>query len=525
MGNSCDCCGPLPVRSGVEHGSPSPVRRLLWLAVVVASGLYVCGPIIDPDLWWHITVGKWILAHQDVPRVDYWNMFSAGKPWRAYSWSSEAVLAMLDGVWGIKGLLAAKMLLAILISASLFYCLGRISRDWFFGGLLGMYATASCFNHFTLRPQSLIWVLLIWLIYTVDLIGCRGLSGRRACALFMIMMLWANTHLTTALGIFVALGWLWQRGRIALAVKVGAICFLGTLITPYLGGEWLTFFAKSGHPFRHSAIAEFKPATILQYSTAFLAVLAVFCGVFLHHRPRALPFARLLTALAMILAGLAVVKFLPWAVIYLCACVGSIWEDAGDDRSVLGELAEGIERLRRIFEWLPEAGLTFVFLCAAFLSYSRTWAAPLDLEHVPVAAVDFIQQHKLPRPILNEFGKGGYLMYRFSDAAGNLEERVPIDGRTNVNDPVIWRKFFDALQGRNNWREYIDAVNPGTIIWNTHSALSSLLLEDAGWCEVFRSKATEVGYAVYVKREYWERHYPELKSVDCSPTAAMENAG
>ncbi len=103
-------------------------RVLLWFSLVVVVGSYICLPVADPDLWWHITVGKWIVAHGEVPHVDYWNMFSNDKLWRAYSWSNEIVLALIDARWGPRGLAIAQVILGISLVACLQYVFGRLAR-------------------------------------------------------------------------------------------------------------------------------------------------------------------------------------------------------------------------------------------------------------------------------------------------------------------------------------------------------------------------------------------------------------
>ena len=113
------------------------MKQLLWVSLVIMVGSYISLSIGDPDLWWHITIGRWIVSHQTVPRVDYWNMFSGDKLWRAYSWSNEVLLALVDQWAGEKGLLIFQILLACSLAGTLFYIYGRIARDYFVGSLLG----------------------------------------------------------------------------------------------------------------------------------------------------------------------------------------------------------------------------------------------------------------------------------------------------------------------------------------------------------------------------------------------------
>ena len=315
-------------------GNSAFTKFLLWFSLAVTVGSYICAPIADPDLWWHIVVGRWILAHRQIPTVDYWNMFSSAAEWRAYSWSNEVVLALIDREWGMKGLVVSQLLLAITLTASLQFFVGRLARDHFFGAFFGMYVAAACYNHFTLRPQSVVWILFAGAIVLADEIVERGLSKRRLALLAATGCFWANTHLTAALGLVAVFLWTIQsadaRLRFQLALKSSAAFFLGTLCTPYVGGEWFTLFEKTGHPLKYQSIAEFQPATILQYSAVFV-VLLVFVLLVVSYTTRNLPtIARGLLALAMLFAGLTAVKFLPFAGIAWVSLFGVWWRQITD---------------------------------------------------------------------------------------------------------------------------------------------------------------------------------------------------
>lgn len=488
------------------------MRQILWLAIVVATGTYICGPLMDPDLWWHITVGRWMLAHHQLPSVDLWNRFALNTPWRPYSWSNEIIFAWLDQHFGAHGLLSFKILIGVSLAFTLFYVYGRLARDWFFGGLLGMFSTAACYNHFTLRPQSIVWIFLALLLNELDRVEQQGLTRKRACNLILITALWANTHITAGLTLLVAGMFLFWPWRWKLALQALGCCFLGTLITPHFGGEWLTFFNTSSHPFQHSSIAEFHPATIMQHSTAFLVIVGALLLLFWHRVPQALDPSKLLLAAAFALIGLAVVKFLPFAVIIMSSLCALYWRKESSDFSVFGNIADGISRLGDLYARVPQEGLAFVFICMAVVNIVPLWRQPISKEIVPVEAVDFMQNHNLPHPIMNDFGRGGYIMYRYSNQRGELEHPVPIDGRTNVNSPEAWETSRQALLGQENWKSYFDLVKPNTVLWPRESPLTIILLESPEWCRVYKNGSQTNGFSVFVKSAL---RSPDLSSDDC----------
>jgi hypothetical protein len=154
--------------------------------------------------------------------------------------------------------------------------------------------------------------------------------------------------------------------------------------------------------------------------------------------------------------------------------------------------------------------------CLAAMNISARGKALIDDGLVPKAAVDFIQKHRLNAPILNEFTAGGYLMYRFSTLEGEPLLKVPIDGRTNVNSPIIWKMFDEAFAGRANWNQYIEKVNPATILWRQGSPLTSLLELSPQWCRVFSASDNPSDYTVFISRDEFIRRIGELSARDCS---------
>jgi hypothetical protein len=361
----------------------------------------------------------------------------------------------------------------------------------------------------------LVWIYFASLLWVSEQIHREGLKKRALLFLAFLMAAWANTHLTAAIGLFGVLCWVYKPGQLKTLVITGLVAFLGSLFTPYFGGEWLTLASKSGHPFQLRAIAEFQPATLMQYSTAFLVVLSAALLLFLHFSPRSVPFPRLFLGLSLTAAGLAVVKFLPFACIVLVALIADIWRKEEGIPSKLGNLAEAIQKLRELIAKTPHEGLGFLCVCIAIVYGVSVWRQPLNREIVPVDALDFMLDKQLPHPILNDFGRGGYVMYRYSDARGELEHPVVLDGRTNVNSKEAFEKYLVADQGGRSWRDYITLFNPKTILWPNSSPFVSLLLAEGKYCQVLETGTLEQGYSVFVAKEVWESRQSEFTATNC----------
>ena len=73
--------------------------RLSWPLLVGAFAFIPAlrapkGVLGDPDTYFHIVVGRWIMAHGALPTVDPFSHSLAGAAWRTHEWLGEVVLAL-----------------------------------------------------------------------------------------------------------------------------------------------------------------------------------------------------------------------------------------------------------------------------------------------------------------------------------------------------------------------------------------------------------------------------------------------
>lgn len=469
------------------------MQILIWFLFAVAIGSYIASPLADPDLWWHVVVGRWILAHGAVPSVDYWNMFGVGRPWRAYSWSNEVIYALVDGWRGTRGLLEVQIVLAVTMALSFVWSFGKISKDYFWGGLLGGLATCAVFSHFSLRPQVVTWILLALLLV---LLNNRHLldSGKGKAVLVGLFSLWANSHVTAPLGLLVVFIWC-LGGGFRQAISFSLLGFFGTLLTPYTGKEWLSLLEQSSHPATYGFIAEFQPANVLQYATGFLVILTAVFAVFAYRRPLALHPAKYVGVGVFFVLALAVVKFLPFAVIIVCALLAEMW--ASEGWFAFGKLAVAIRGLNDAWRWLPATGLAFFLTALGIVNIFNVLQSTPNSLSLPVHAVEYVKANGLPGPYLVGFGDAGYMMYQLAKSDGTIDTLMPIDGRTNVTPPEVMSKYREAANGRETWREYIELVKPKTIIWRRESPLVNILRLLPEWKEAFKDGVINDGYIVF----------------------------
>jgi len=174
-------------------------RRVVLVAAALASFAACVDVLDDPDLFWHLRLGRWILDHRSVPHHELFSYTAQGNPMTAHEWGSEVFFTAVNSV---GGLLAVALVMA-LVGWSALVALALRSRARGAGPvvvavalLLGARAAEPVLGT---RPQVITVALVCWTL----LLGERHLArgGRLVWLLAPIGLVWANLHAGFVLGV------------------------------------------------------------------------------------------------------------------------------------------------------------------------------------------------------------------------------------------------------------------------------------------------------------------------------------
>src|SRR5258708_7941076 len=186
-------------------------RRVLVLAAALAAFAACVDVLGDPDLFWHIRLGRWILDNHAVPHAELFSFTAAGSPMTAHEWGSEVLFTLLAQV---GGLLLVAMAMG-LVAWSALLALGLRSRQRGASAvaiavalLAGARAAEPVLGT---RPQVITVALVCWTLLIAERHLMRG--GRLVWALAPVTLVWANLHAGFVLGI----------GALALTVGLEAV--------------------------------------------------------------------------------------------------------------------------------------------------------------------------------------------------------------------------------------------------------------------------------------------------------------
>ncbi len=113
-------------------------------------------------------------------------------------------------------------------------------------------------------------------------------------------------------------------------------------------------------------------------------------------------------------------------------------------------------------------------LAVTFTRYdvSNNWLELVSGVCFPEGASQFVEQHHLAGPLLNDLSWGGFLIWRLPQLP------VAIDGRTNVHGDDRIKEFSDLWTGKPKWASDPELARANVVITPAVSAIASLLRTD-----------------------------------------------
>ena len=448
----------------VEHEGRVALRVSLPLCVGAAiyALLLMLGARLlnDPDVYWHVAVGRWMVEHRAFPHVDMFSATAAGAPWIAKEWLSQLLYAGAHAVAGWPGaVILAGGAIAAAFALLAYFLLQKLAPLPALTLVGAGFVLAA--PHLQARPHALALPLMVaWVGVLIKAVEqCRA----PPLALLPVMTLWANLHGSFTLGLALvaplALEAWWNAGAArratALAwLRFGALALFAACLTPYGPEPILVAFRILGLGQILSIIAEWRPQDFSRIG-GFEICLLLGLG-FALYRGVVLPPLRIALLLGLLHLALSQARhadvFGVLAPLILAQPLA---------RQV-GSAAAGAEYPSRQSSGLGHAALV---ACVATLTWALAgtsgWAPRAQIS--PTAAVAAIKARNAA-PVLNDYDFGGYLIF-----AGVSPF---IDGRTDQlygeafmvrhDRAVTLRSVDDLLQLLDQYGIAATLLNPAT---------------------------------------------------------------
>ncbi|MHC4400372.1 MAG: hypothetical protein ACYTG0_11915 [Planctomycetota bacterium] len=465
--------------------SVEPVERVEAFPYVLTYGLLLSAPalfcifkapVADPDVWWHLKAGEWILAHGAWPVADGFSSSGAGQPWAAYSWLPELLLYGLYQTLGLRGLVLFTAVFSVAIVAAFHALVRRLGTSPVVTVAVTLVAAFGLVSLETPRP----WLAsILLLLVELDLLLTAGRTGNRRLLLWLVPLfaLWANMHIQFVLGLFV-LGLAVAESVLLRIVPVRfadddsrrippgwmflifAACTGATLINPYHYHLYEVAHQLVGQSKLWNVIQELQAMRFRTYSNWVVLAVAL-TAAFALGRSRRVRLLLPMLFVAAVYFGFRSIRDV-WLVLLVGLTVLAY---------VAPKAAAWRARPKTSPNWAVAAVVALVVLAGTAL-LDESGLRRKVAERFPVEATEFLGQNGCAGPMFNSFEWGGYLML------GLPHVPVGIDGRTMVHGQDRIVQHANTLAAKDGWQNDPELARARLIVIPRQSNLAGVLRLD-----------------------------------------------
>ena len=472
---------------------------LIGGVMIVIVGLFV-GAEQDPDFWWHLRIGRWIVENGRLPTTDIFTFTASSHVWTDHEYLTEILMWLIYANLGLAALVAV---FGLLTWAGFWLMYLQVRRLPFVFVGLGLAIGA--------LAGSPIWgpraQMITFALSCLELYWLQGyLSGRsRALNFFpFVMVLWANLHGGWVIG-FVWLGvalvaellmWAWDQDNPAYRMHVRRLAIitaasgLAVAATPHFLSLYPYPFQTEGSVAQQRLIVEwFSPDFHQVFLRPFEAMVFLLLAGFALRRPTLYEFVLVAAAMFLALQSVRnVALFVAAATPVLITTYSAWWKDFSAARKWKSTLTP-----RPAFAVITAAVLVLILGVTALRvgnAISPAKQQSLDAASYPLGAADWLASHpEVGTHMYNQYGWGGYLAYRFYP---QKNRQVFIFGEAALMGDNLLNEYEDVQTLRSDWKRILDKYGVDYVVYNKGEALSNVLATQPDWTLVYQDSVAVI---------------------------------
>jgi len=482
----------------LEQLSCRQISKLAALGVLFSTTLALSlaskGYVLDPDIWWHLKVGDWIVQHRAVPLVGILSRTASARPWIAYSWGFEVVLSRFYAWLGLTGFAWFGVGLTVLVSVVLFATCFALSHRFWRSWLLTCLGSLAYV--YSLYPRPVFFSMILFNL-TLYMILKAQRTGRIPILYWLpfVFLVWANLHIQfiyglATLGLYIALNaTLRFLSRVRLKPEVfrepslslsGLVAVFGaslaaSCVGPYSYRLFVVVFEYARAKQTYSVIQELQSpsfTTLICFVLLFV-IMAAFYAVGWRKKLDTFQLCLLIVAS---LCTFRTVRDAWFVAIPAILFLADFPADPADQDPAL--------RPAGLFA-LTGAIAILAFLLASNLGFDSRGIDRSISQEYPVDAANFLRRIHPPGPLYNNFDWGGFLTWYLPDYP------VAIDGRNDLyGDAFVARYILFNSGDRTDGEPLLD--ESGVVLLSKEASLAKLLKIDSRFQLVYEDQIADV---------------------------------
>jgi hypothetical protein len=478
-----------------------------WKKLLLGAGMtaYFLGLftniVADPDLWGYLAFGRLFWESGSFPFQDIFSYIPTKETWVYHEWLTGVLFFPIHRSLGPMGLQLLKYAL-ILTTIGIIYKTAVLRGGNVLSTLVVIFlmANAITYGYSPVRAQVFTYFFFSLTLYILE----RYKKEQRSTLLLWLLpihLIWCNVHggFLAGLGIIglyatsAALSGQRSLAYVLILIASSAVTF----INPYGIDYWIYTLQAVSMPrpeiFEWMSVpAAIESGKYIEAGILFISILVIAFLMIIRHPKRNLTDIFVLTATAYL--GFKHIRHSIFFFLAFGAYMPIVFTDFLSNLKVNSEKYKFLSNLFR--PALAIVILLFTLLSAS--SFAKFILSPsLDLKmpspYYPVGGLQWIKSHQWKGNILSHFEWGEFLIWNCYPAC-----LIGMDGRfETVFEMNVHQEYFDFLQGRNNWKNFLEKYPHDMVLLRSNSKTDILMRTHPSWKLVYE----DTGCALFLRKE------------------------
>ena len=104
------------------------LQKLPYIVCYVIAFVFGMKQLREPDIWWQLLSGRWMLEHNAITRTDVFSYTMTGHKWINVKWLYEVIIATLEKGFGPEGVILLQCFVNVFILWVLFHTLKKMQE-------------------------------------------------------------------------------------------------------------------------------------------------------------------------------------------------------------------------------------------------------------------------------------------------------------------------------------------------------------------------------------------------------------
>ena len=478
------------------------LRRTFEVYVFAFAFLFASRPLSDPDFWWHLKTGEYIVRNFSIPRIDFYSFTTPGKHWVAHEWLSEVIFYLVYARFGFNTLIFIFTVLTVLAFWVVFR---RLQVHPFIKGFAVLLGVWSILPTVGVRPRT--FTLLFAAIYLAVL--HRFIREKQTKAIWWlvpIMIVWVNLHAGYLIGL-VLIGvaivgvvidaWVAREKlaahwpRLKTLILLFFVCLVAVNLNPQGPRIFIFPFEFFLSPVQQDQVIDWLSPDFHERDLLPLAVLILLTIAALALSPKRARPSEVLLFLSTLYATLKSNRHMAIFALIAAPLLANYlqhWVEITSFAKIFGPSPPSTSSGNRRKDIIFNVILLVPIVACAFKLKSVIYSQPTQKQvGVPLQAVEYIKDNQITGNTFTDPNIwGGYLIWE------TPSNPVYIDGRIDMYGDDFVKDYVAMVHGLSRWQEPFDKYGVQLAIVSPKSALRLQLEQAPQWQEIYRDEMAVV---------------------------------